>query len=68
MCPSEPHGAAIFRLWVLDAACRLLRVRDIPRGRKRWFRVTLWLLENRYHTALELHGSDFARRYDYVPF
>jgi hypothetical protein len=58
----------VIRLRALDIACRVLRVNDIPRGRKRWFRITLRLLEARYRTAKDLHGHDFARRYDYVPF
>lgn len=65
---AERSSAACVRLWALDVTCRLLRVRDIPRGRNRWFRVTLWLLDNRYRTARALRGPDYARRFDYVPF
>jgi hypothetical protein len=55
-------------LRLLRLACFALRLDDIPRGRRRWYRMTLWLLEQRYTTAAALHGRTFARRYDYVPF
>jgi hypothetical protein len=57
-----------WRLRLLDATCTLLRVRDVPRGRGRWFQITLRLLEARYRAAEDIGGRDFARPYDYVPF
>lgn len=56
------------KLVALRAACWVARLKDAPRGHKRWWRLTLWLLEERYSVAKRIGGYDLAKTYDYIPF
>lgn len=68
MTTESESPVAARRLRLLRAACFVLRVTDMPRGQGRWYRLTLWLCEERYQAAKALGGRDFARPYDYIPF
>ena len=56
------------RFRALRMACKLARLTDAPRGHGRWWKLTLWLLEERYTEAKKRGGYDFAKNYDYIPF
>ena len=72
MSESETAGretlTAARRLRLLRVACAALWLTDKPRGKNRLYRLTLWLLEERYQAAESLGGRDLARTYDYIPF
>ena len=67
---SQSLLGARWRLRLFAAACVALRLTDAPRFRfgRHVYRLTLWLLDQRYQAANALGGRDFARTYDYIPF